>query len=122
MKTERYITDDGDFYCFGILNTFIGKKGALQAVKELPDCTITYSSRSIFVEHFCSFSYKNKVFEISEPYGDNSYYDVCCTEPNTPELEEVHERFAQLQVPSRSTRWLLIIAVLCIGLLFLAAA
>ena len=100
MKTERYENDQGDFSCFGFPNTLIGKEGVRELLLSLPEVKIKYLDKSWGMDVFCEFTYKGQSFFVSEPYGDNSYYDIVCEKPNTPELEEIYNLFSSAKVPS----------------------
>ena len=103
MKIERYINDNNEFRCFGFPNALVGKNGTKDILSRLSGLEMTYWNKSWGAEVFCEFNYKGKKFEVSEPYGDNSYYDILCEEPNTPELEELYTLFLSTSVPTRKT-------------------
>ena len=100
MKTERYISDEGEFRCFGFPNTLIGKSGTRYVLKQIPELNIQYFKTGMFIENFCEFTYKEQKFIVSEPFGDNSYFDIYCETPNTQELEELHQIFANTKLPT----------------------
>ena len=100
MRIEKYISDSGEFRCFGFPNALVGKSGVKEILSRLPSLEITYWNKSWGAEVFCEFKYKSQKFEVSEPYGDNSYYDIFCQEPNTPELEEIYKLFLKSSVPT----------------------
>jgi len=104
MKIERYENDQGDFSCFGFPNTLIGKEGVKEVLLRLPDIEIKYLDKHWGVDIFCEFIYKGEGFFVSEPYGDNSYYDITCDNPNTPELEEIYNLFLSAKVPTARQR------------------
>ena len=121
MKIERYINDNNDSHCFGFPHSLVGKSGVKEILSRLSGAEITYWSKYWGAEVFCEFKYKNKKFEVSEPYGDNSYYDILCKEPNTPELEEIYQLFLNTRVPTnrtyaRTIALLAILAFLVVGL------
>lgn len=117
MKIERYINDSNEFRCFGFPNALVGKNGVREILTRLPDLDITYWNKKWGAEVFCEFKYKGQKFEVSEPYGDNSYYDILCEEPNTPELEELYTLFLSTSVPTKKTSRRLIVFVMVIILL-----
>jgi hypothetical protein len=79
--------------------------GLKELLLELPGLEIKYLDKSWPQELFCEFSYRGFNFEVSEPYGDNSYYDIICEKPNTEALEEIYDLFASTFVPTRK-RWI----------------
>ena len=114
LKTERYINDQGEFRCFGFPNTLIGKSGTHEVLSTISGLEFKYFSKNIFAEEFCEFVYKNRKFTVSEPYGDNSYYDILCEDPNTTELEEIYNVFklVKLPTPNHKRRLLILILIL----------
>lgn len=98
MKIEKYINDAGEFRCFAFPNTFVWKKDVKRILESMPDVNITYFTKAMGAEVFCEFTFKGKQFEVSEPYGDNSYYDVLCTTPDTEELEYLYGVFSSHDV------------------------
>ena len=90
MKTERYENGQKELRCFGFPNAFIGKEGTKSLLNQLSGIEIQYLDKSYGAEIFCEFTYKGEKFEVCEPYGDNSYYDISCDTPNTPQLEEIY--------------------------------
>ena len=110
MKTKRYINDIGEFRAFGFPNSLVAKGGVRDILNSIPDVEIESFSKDMFAEEFCSFSYKGRKFTVVEPFGDNSYYDVVCEEPDTNELEEILQQFSARKTPSRWAvlQWLLL--------------
>ncbi|WP_461518015.1 hypothetical protein [Porticoccus sp.] len=117
MKIERYINNSNEFRCFGFPNGLVGKSGVKEILSQLPGLKITHWNKSWGVEVFCAFRYKGQKFEVSEPYGDNSYYDILCEEPNTPELEALYTLFLSTSVPTRKPNLRVILLVVVITLL-----
>jgi len=120
MKTEKYINDIGEFRCFGFPNSLVGKSGVKEILSRIAGTKITYWNKHWGAEVFCEFDYKGQKFEVSEPYGDNSYYDILCNEPNTPELEEIHEVFSSTQVPTRKTYTKIVVFVVILVSIIMA--
>ena len=96
MKIEQYINDDGEFRCFGFSNAFFHKGDVKNFVESLPGSKITFFTRAFGAEDFCEFIYKGEKFTVSEPYGDNSFYDIFCENPNTEPLKEIYEKFCTI--------------------------
>ena len=98
MKLEKYINDNGEFRCFGFPNLLIGKKDVLRILETVPEIEVTRFSNNFGEEIFCEFKYGNKTFIASEPYGDNSFYDISCETPNTDELNNLYEIFSSYEL------------------------
>ena len=114
MKTKRF-DSQGFFKGFEIPNTLVGKEGVREILQRLPDLEIQYLDKSWPQELFCEFTYKGLKFEVSEPYGDNSHYDIICEKPDTQELEDIFDLFSSASVPTKM-QWIRIAkvaAVLC---------
>jgi hypothetical protein len=108
MKIEQYINDDGEFRCFGFSNTFFHKNDVKEFVESLSDSKITYFTKAYGAEDFCEFIYKGERFIVSEPYGDNSYFDILCERPDTQALNEVYQRFCKMSgsgKPEKSNKY-----------------
>ncbi len=101
MKTEKYINDEGEFRAFGFPNTLVGKALLKEALETLPGLKIRSFEKAWGVETFCEFTFKGIEFSVSEPYGDNSYYDIFCNEPNTKELEQLLEFISSSEFSDR---------------------
>jgi len=96
MKIEQYINDDGEFRCFGFSNTFFHKKDVKKFIESLSESKITFFTKAYGAEDFCEFIYKGEKFIVSEPYGDNSFFDILCEKPDTEALNEIYERFCKM--------------------------
>ena len=117
MKTEKYTGKDGGFWCFGFPNTFIGKKGALKQLLKIPGVEVQEFYNQFGTEVICEFTLGNKKFELTEPYGDNSYYDITCEEPDTKELTLLFNHFNNLKLPTRAQKvYLLLFIAVCVFL------
>jgi len=105
MKTEPYENNQGEFRCFGFPNALLGKEGVREILSRLSGLEIEYLDKSYGADVFCQFYYKGNSFHVSEPYGDNSYYDIVCEQPNTKGLEEIYNLFVSASVPTRK-QWI----------------
>jgi len=118
MKTIRF-DGEGFFQGFTFPNSLIGKEGVREILLTLPGLEIDYLDKSWPQDLFCEFTYKGLKFEVSEPYGDNSYYDIFCEKPDTQELEEIYDLFSSASVPTKK-QWIRVArrtAILCTLLL-----
>lgn len=98
MKIEKYINDDGEFRCFGFSNTFFHKSDVKKFLDSFPNLVITSFTKAMWAEVFCEFRYKGLTFSVLEPYGDNSFYEVLCDEPDTEALIEIYDKFCNISV------------------------
>jgi len=123
VKIERYINDQGEFRAFGFPNTFVGKVGVRDILLNISDVEVTHFCKEMFTEEFCTFVYSGRRFSVIEPYGDNSYYDVICEDPDTAELEQLYQHFAATKLPTPGGRKRLIaigaMALVVLGIIFL---
>jgi hypothetical protein len=93
MKIERYINDQGDFRCFAVNNRKVSRSGMVKILSELNGVKILHHPKYNDIEVFCEFELDGHKFEISEPYGDSSDYDVTAPEPNLGALDLLAEHF-----------------------------
>ena len=96
MKIEQYVNDDGEFRCFGFSNAFFHKKDVKAFVESLPGSEISFFTKAYGAEDFCEFTYKGEKFTVSEPYGDNSFYDITCEKADTEALKEICEKLRNI--------------------------
>ena len=104
MHTEKYVSEEGEFRGFGFPNTLLGKNGTLDVIKGLPGVDILHFDKHIFTEQFCTFRFRGETFQISEPFGDNSYYDIFSEKPYSTTLHEIHKAFDELELPLKRHR------------------
>lgn len=119
MKIEQYINDDGEFCCFGFSNTFFHKSDVKSFVESLPDSKITFFTKAFGAEDFCEFTYRGEKFTVSEPYGDNSFYDILCENPDTEPLKEIYDRFCKIAESGKTEK--LRLAIWAIAIVLVAA-
>ena len=97
MKTFEEYNSEGQLIYFEVSNTFLPRKSAVRIIKEISNVEILEEDKRADV--FCIFKLGNKVFEIMEPFGDNSRYHV--GEPkvqNSKELEIIKEKFSAYKI------------------------
>jgi len=119
MKIEKYINDDGEFRCFGFSNTFYHKNNVKKFVESLPGSKIVFFTKDFGAEDFCEFRYRGEKFIVSEPYGDNSFYDILCENPDTDALKDIYEKFCNIAASEKNEKssklrlaiWLLVIVL-----------
>ena len=100
MNIERLKNDNGDFFCFEVENRIISRKGMAKVISKLVGVEILHYPKFYDAEVFCEFELGGHRFEITEPYGDSSVYDVCAPKENLPEMELVANHF-ELSSPIR---------------------
>jgi hypothetical protein len=93
MQLERYINDEGEFRCFAVSNEKLSRSGMAKILSELDGVEITKRPKYNDIDVFCEFSFSGHEFEIAEPYGDNSTYDVCSKEPDLKALTALADYF-----------------------------
>ena len=62
-------------------------------ISKLDGVKILHYPRFYDDEVFCEFEFGGYKFEMTEPYGDSSVYDVVAPKPNLSEMHEVAEHF-----------------------------
>ena len=93
--------ESGQLHAFEIENWKVSRARATSIVKSIPDAVIIREPKKILSwfreDVFCEFSINNTVFQIDEPYGDNSRYWVGKKEAGgwCPELEKVKKAFQE---------------------------
>ena len=95
MNIERYINDVGEFRCFGVSNRGLSRVGMVKVLSALDGVNVRHHPTPKDYEMFCEFELSGKQFEISEAYGDNSYFDVVSPEANLDELEFLARHFEE---------------------------
>jgi len=106
MKIYGIPSSSDRFAAFEIDNGRIGRRGACRVVRSIPGAMLLKEPvlLSWFREDvFCKFQVGNQLFEIEEPFGDNSRYWVGPAGVGTngkllewtPEIELVRRAFEQ---------------------------
>lgn len=93
MKIYEGHNANGELIYFEVPNIFISRKTASKIIKAIPDVKILEENKRDDV--FCIFKLGDKVFEIMEPFGDNSRFHI--GEPNvksSKELQLIKEKFS----------------------------
>jgi len=93
MIIVRLKNDNGEFRCFEVDNRVISRYGMAQVVSKLQGVKISRYPRFYDDEVFCEFEFGGKKFEITEPYGDSSVYDVVAPIDGQCELAKIAEHF-----------------------------
>jgi len=74
MKIFDGKDEQGNLSYFEISNTFFGRRSAIEAIKKLSGVEIISITK--YDDIFCVFEFGSKVFEIMEPFGDNSRFHI----------------------------------------------
>ncbi len=93
MKIFEGHDTDGQLVYFEVPNTLLSRKAAVKIIKEIPNVEILKNYKRDDI--FCTFKLGNRVFEIMEPFGDNSRYYI--GEPiaqSSEELKMIKEKFS----------------------------
>jgi hypothetical protein len=93
MKVDRLINDNGQFRCFEISNIIVSRTGMSRVISQLEGVVVTHRPKFYDDEFFCEFEFRGQRFEMSEPYGDSSVYDVTGPESTQTELETIASHF-----------------------------
>jgi len=74
------------------------------AEEEVPGIQIDYFTKQLGAELICEFKLGGKKFELTEPFGDNSFYDIACETPDSSELEVIYTHFTTAKLPTRTQK------------------
>lgn len=74
MKIYDGKNDHGELIYFEIPNIFLSRRAAIKIIKNIPDAEII--EEEIKDDVFCTFKLGENIFEIMEPFGDNSRYHI----------------------------------------------
>ena len=95
MEIERLLNDEGKFRCFQVNNQKVSRNGMAKMLSNFPGIEINHWPKFYDDEVFCEFLYNGFKFEILEPYGDNTTYDLVAPEGAQTELEEIAKYFEE---------------------------
>jgi hypothetical protein len=93
MKIYEAHNNEGQLIYFEVPNILLSRKSAVNIIKEMPNVEILKEDKRDDI--FCIFKLGGTVFEIMEPFGDNSRYHI--GEPkarSSQELQMIKESFA----------------------------
>jgi len=94
MKVFEGHNEPGELIYFEVSNTFLSRQGAVDVIAAIPDVKIL--THSFEDDAFCTFRLGTRVFELWEPFGDNSRYHIGEPEAQySEELEIVKRAFAE---------------------------
>jgi len=93
MRINRLQNDQGEFRCFEIDNRTISRNGMAKIISQLSGVEVTHYPKFYNDEVFCQFELNGHKFEMTEPYGDSSVYDVVAPEDLQPEMNYIAEHF-----------------------------
>ena len=71
----------------------VSRTGMVKILTSLEGVTILHHPKFYDAEVFCEFEFGGHKFEITEPYGDSSTYDVVASESAQSELEVIAIHF-----------------------------
>ncbi|MBD3648642.1 MAG: hypothetical protein HUJ31_14585 [Pseudomonadales bacterium] len=101
MRIERLWNDQSEFRCFELDNRMISRNGIAEVLKRLEGVEIVHEPRFYDDEVFCEFTFRDKLFQATEPYGDSSTYDIVGPEGAQLEMEALATHF-ELEAPIQS--------------------
>ena len=71
----------------------ISRVGMVKVLSAIEGVNITHYPKFYDDEVFCEFTFGGYKFEMTEPYGDSSLYDLVAPEANLPEMELIAKHF-----------------------------
>ena len=93
MKIYEGHDNEGDLVYFEVPNIFFSRRTAIKIVKKIPNVEVLKEDNRDDV--FCTFKLGDRVFELMEPYGDNSRFHIGeKAVKNSKELEIIKESFS----------------------------
>lgn len=93
MKIERLTNDQGEFRCFEVENRMVSRVGMAKVISSLEGVNVQHQPRFYDDEVFCKFTLGGHKFEMTEPYGDSSVYDIVAPEADLLEMSEIANHF-----------------------------
>ncbi len=96
MKICEGYDKEGKLVYFEVPNLLLSRRTAIKIVKSIPDVQVIKEKTREDV--FCAFKVGDRIFEIWEPFGDNSRYHIG-ERPitNSNELEMIKQRFSDFK-------------------------
>jgi len=93
MKIYEGKDENGKLLYFEVPNTFLFRSSAIKVINSIPGVEILSKTKRNDV--FCTFSLGNRIFEIMEPFGDNSRFHIGEKEAKeSNELETIENYFS----------------------------
>jgi hypothetical protein len=71
----------------------ISRAGMVKVLSAFEGISITHYPKFSDDEVFCEFTFCGYKFKVSEPFGDNSVYDLLAPEGNLPEMDLIAKHF-----------------------------
>jgi hypothetical protein len=97
MKTFDQYNSDGKLVCFEVSNYLLPRKKAISIIRKISDVSVL--SINLQNELFCNFELGKRIFDIWEPFGDNSRYHIGeKTAIHSNELETIKNAFSEYKL------------------------
>ena len=86
MKIYEGRNENGQLVFFEVPSSFLTRKAAVRIIREIPGSQILKEKMGEDV--FCTFKLGGRIFELMEPFGDNSRFHIGEAEAQySPELQ-----------------------------------
>jgi hypothetical protein len=96
MKIYEGHDKEGKLVYFEVANLLLSRRTAIKIVKNTPGVEVI--EEKMREDVFCTFKVGNRMFEIWEPFGDNSRYHIGERSiTNLNELEIIKQRFSDFK-------------------------
>ena len=93
MKIYEGHDEQGKLVYFEVPHLFLSRRTAIKIVKGIPGVEVI--EENMRDDAFCTFKLGNRIFEIWEPFGDNSRFHIGEVPiQNSNELEIIKQRFS----------------------------
>jgi len=93
MKIFDGHDEEGKLVYFEVPNIFLPRRSAVKIVSAIPNVEVLEIQKREDV--FCTFKLGERIFELLEPYGDNSRFHIAEKEIKTSkELEIIKQKFS----------------------------
>lgn len=97
MKVYPYFDDFGNLISFEVPNWKVSRNRAVRIAAGVSGVEIVKAPKKVFSWFreavFCEFTIQGNLYEIEEPFGDNSRYLISGVNNPSPELNQVLEAF-----------------------------
>lgn len=93
MKIYDGHNEKGKLVYFEVANTFLSRKTTIKIIESIPNVHVI--RKNLRDDIFCEFKANERVFEVMEPFGDNSRYHIGEREiGHSAELQLIREVFS----------------------------
>ena len=97
MKTYELYDPSNRLFAFEISNVFTGRRSVCRIVEHIPGAVLTRRPKALSwlrEASFCEFTVDGELYEVEEPFGDNSRYWIGPVPPRyLPQTAKVRDAF-----------------------------